>query len=269
MNNLILVVLPIVGLALGAGIGYFVRKAMAAKQIQTAEGRAEKILQEAKNKQNELMLQAKEKALKIIEQSKKDDEARRVELRGIQARLEKRESLFDQRLLDLESKQQATLAKQTELERIGSLSQEEAKQLLIAKTEQDIKTEMVTRINKIQDETSEDMERKAKQVLANVIQRCAISHAAEITTTTLDLPSDEMKGRIIGREGRNIRAFEKATGVDVIVDDTPGVVGVSYVSCLESAHLGFLTPLVVVVIARCFGTSARAGTRAPAPYPQP
>lgn len=245
MDNLSSWLLLLGGLGLGTAIGFLVRRALAAKKIETAEARAEKILSDARNKHNEFLIQGKEKAIKLIETAKREEEARRQELRSIQARLEKRESLFDQKLLDFENKQQIVSAKQqeldkdkeelkkvkhdqiTKLEQIASLTQDEAKQLLIAKTEQDVRQEIVGRINKIQDEASEEMEKKAKQVLANVIQRCAVSHAAEITTTSLDLPSDEMKGRIIGKEGRNIKAIENLTGVEIIVDDTPNMITIS------------------------------------------
>ncbi|MBI3626462.1 ribonuclease Y [Candidatus Uhrbacteria bacterium] len=242
MNNLIL---GIVGLVIGAVAGYLVRTFLASKKVGTAETRAEKILLEAKNKQNELLLEAKEKSLKMSEASKKEDEARRVELRSIQARLEKRESLFDQKLLAIETKHQEIATKEqdletskeeikkiradqiSKLEKVASLTQEEAKLVLFARTEAEVKDEIVSRINKIQDEASEEMEKKAKLVLANVIQRCAVSHATEVTTTSLDLPSDEMKGRIIGKEGRNIKAIEQMTGVEIIVDDTPNMITIS------------------------------------------
>lgn len=245
MNYLLLIVLPLAGLALGGVVGYVVRKTLAAKTIGSAEGKAEKILNEAKNKQNELLYQAKEQSIKMIDASKKEDELRRQELRLIQAKLEKKETIFDQKMADLDNKHLATTTKNQELdkakedlktvkleqiaklEKIANLSLEDAKKILFTRTEQEVGQEMVQRINKIADETSEEMERKAKMVLANVIQRCAVSHAAEITTTTLDLPSDEMKGRIIGKEGRNIKAIETLTGVEIIVDDTPNMITIS------------------------------------------
>lgn len=245
MSNLMLLLIALLGVGIGVLAGYFLRKQFAAKKIGQAEANAEKILTDAKTKQSQMLLEAKEQSLKMADTSKREDEARRVELRSIQARLEKRETLFDQRLLALEGKHQEIATKEVELEKnkeeirkikqdqmarlekIAALNQDEAKQLLLAKTEQEIKDEIVGRINKIQDEASDEMEKKAKLVLANVIQRCAVSHAVEITTTNLDLPSDEMKGRIIGKEGRNIKAIEQLTGVEIIVDDTPNAITIS------------------------------------------
>ena len=170
---------------------------------------------------------------------------RRRELHHLQKRLEKREGLFDQKLLDLENRQQKLyekagriegikkeiekikVAQMDKLEKVASLSKEQAKDVLLEMTEKEIKDDLLNRIRKLEKESSETLERKAKDLLSTAIQRVASSHAAETTTTTVSLPSDEMKGRIIGREGRNIKAIEQLTGVEIVVDDTPEAIVIS------------------------------------------
>jgi len=242
MSNLLwLAALLLVGIA----IGYYLRKILATRLAGSVEEKAERILNETKSKQRELLLQAKDKAIKIIDDAKREEEERRKELLAAQKRLEKRESLFDQKLLDLQEKQQKLYdrAGQIEklkaeiqkikdeqlakLERVANLSREEAKKLLLETTEKTIKEELVNRINKLEKESSEVLEKKARDLISLAIERCATSHATEITTTTVSLPSDEMKGRIIGREGRNIKTIEQLTGTEIIVDDTPEVITIS------------------------------------------
>jgi len=229
----------------GTAAGYFLRKLLAKRLAGSVEEKAEKLLAETKTKQRELLLQARDKAIQVIDNAKKEEEDRRQELIAAQKRLEKRESLFDQKLLDLQEKQQklydranqiekvkAEIQKIKEdqlarLEQIAGLNREEAKQLLLDKTEKNIQAELVNRINKLERESSEVLDKKARDLLSLAIERCASSHATEITTTTVSLPSDEMKGRIIGREGRNIKTIEQLTGTEIIVDDTPEAITVS------------------------------------------
>jgi len=245
MDTLIYFIISAAAVIVGFVIGYFVRKFLAKREIEGAEAKAENLINEAKNKQKEILLQAKDKALKIIDDAKREEQQRRGELIHLQQRLEKRESIFDQKLLDLENKQQRLLerAKEVEeikekvtkikeeqmqkLEKIAKLTKDEAKEILLENTERIIKDDILARIRKLQAEGQEELEQKAKDILSLVIQRCSISHAQEITTTTVDLPNDEMKGRIIGREGRNIRAIEQLTGVEIVVDDTPMAITIS------------------------------------------
>ncbi|MBN1325521.1 ribonuclease Y [Candidatus Falkowbacteria bacterium] len=226
-------------------VGYFVRKYLSGKEVKDAESKAENLIKEAKNKQREYLLQAKDKALKIIDDAKREEQERRKELFHIQQRLEKRESIFDQKLLDLENKQQRLLDKAREveevkerinklkeeqfqkLEKIAKMTQAEAKDVLLQNTERVVKDDILGRIKKLQAEGQEELDQKAKDILGIAIQRCSVSHAQEITTTTVSLPSDEMKGRIIGREGRNIRSIEQLTGVEIVVDDTPMAITIS------------------------------------------
>jgi ribonuclease Y len=242
---LIWLIIAVVGLPGGMLVGWVGRKMWAAKQIDTAEAKLQQLIQDAKNKQREILIQAKDKALKVIDDAKKENEGSREELRHIQSRLEKRENLFDQKLISLEDKQQKLYDKASrleeakreilkikeqqmaKLEKIAALSKEEAKKVLLDNTENEIKDELVQRINKLQKESSEQLDLEAKNMLSRVIQRCASPHTAETTTTVVNLPSDEMKGRIIGREGRNIKTLERLTGVEIIVDDTPEAIVVS------------------------------------------
>ncbi len=232
-------------LIVGTAAGYYLRKILAKRLTGSIEEKAEKLLAETRTKQRELLLQARDKALKVIDDAKHEEEERRQELQSAQKRLEKRESLFDQKLLELQEKQQKLYdrANQIEkvkaeiqkikddqlarLEQISGLGREEAKQFLLDKTEKIIQAELVNRINKLERESSEVLDKKARDLLSLAIERCASSHATEVTTTTVSLPSDEMKGRIIGREGRNIKTIEQLTGTEIIVDDTPEAITVS------------------------------------------
>ncbi len=245
MLNLSFPILLIALFAIGIITGYFLRKKIAIKQAGSIEEKAEKLLTEAKTKQKDLILQAKDKALKIIDSAKQEEEERRRELNYLQKRLEKRESLFDQKLLEFQEKQQKLYDKANQLEKVKSeiqkikeeqlaklekianLSTEEAKQVLFENVEKNIQEDLVNRINKLTKESNEKLEKKARDLISLAIERCAVSHATENTTTTVDLPSDEMKGRIIGREGRNIKTIEQLTGTEIVVDDTPQVITIS------------------------------------------
>ncbi|MFC1678269.1 ribonuclease Y [Patescibacteria group bacterium] len=233
---------------LGAGgffVGYWLRKQRVSDKIKSAEGKAEKILADVKSKQNELLLKAQEKALAIINDAKKEEGKRRQEINNFQSRLEKRETAFSQKLLELQDKQQKLYDKigkveevkekihkikqeQVEkLEKIANMTKDEAQQVLLRNTEEQIKEVLISRINKLEKESVETLERKARDIMASTMQRLSSTYTAEITTTAVDLPSDEMKGRIIGREGRNIKVIEQLTGTEIIVDDTPNVITVS------------------------------------------
>ncbi len=245
MDNLVLLLALLVSIPGGIVTGYFARKKLALKEANAAEAKAQAILNEAKVKQKQLLVDAQEKSLAIIEQAKTEEATRRRELKTLQGRLEKREELFDQKLLDLENRSQR-LNERTEqvdalkkqileiqeqqkqrLEQIAGFSREQAKQLLLEKTERDIRTDIMARIKKLEEEGQDQVEMRAKNMLSTVIQRFAGSHSAETTTTTVQLPSDDMKGRIIGREGRNIKTIEKLTGVEIIVDETPETIVIS------------------------------------------
>ncbi len=242
------------GLVVGAAIGYGIRQAIGRNTVNSAESRATNIIATASAKEKELLLSAQQKSLAIIEEAKRDEAQRRRELKEEAQRLEKRETMFEKQLLSLEEKQQKLTDRTTEVERVktdleklraeeaqklehvAALSREQAREELMRVVEQQGKEDVLSRIRKVQDEGAIEVEEKAKRVLANVIQRCAISHAADTMTTMVELPSDDMKGRIIGKEGRNIKSLEQLTGVEIIVDDTPGSIMISGFS-LVRRHL--------------------------------
>ena len=226
-------------------VGYFVRKQRASKIIKNAEENAEKTLAEVKAEKAKVLLAAQEKALRIIEEAKGEEEKRRREINDLQNRLEKRETVFSQKLLELQDKQQQLYEKINKveeakgkiqdirkeqldkLEKIAQMNKEEARGVLLKNMEAQSKDELLSRLNKLEKESSEVLEEKARDMLASTMQRLVSSFTPEITTTMVDLPNDEMKGRIIGREGRNIKVIEQLTGTEIIVDDTPNVITVS------------------------------------------
>ena len=245
MTLIYIIVALALGLVGGVFFGYQWRKVWAVKRKDTIETKVEALLSEAKAKQKEILLEANDKALKIIENVKSEEQQRKQELNHLQRRLENREALFDQKLLELENKKQELLDKAeriekakseigkireeqiAKLEKIAELTKAEAKKVLLDNLEKEMKDDLMIRIRKLNNLAAAEWEKKAKEILTLAIQRCAVSHAAETTTSTIDLPSDEMKGRIIGREGRNIRTIERLTGVEIIVDDTPQAITVS------------------------------------------
>ncbi len=241
----ILLITLLAGLIIGIFAGYLLRRLVARKSVESAEARAEKILAEAKIKQQEILLQGKDRALKIIEDGKREEESRRKELLYTQKRLENREALFDQKFLEFQEKQQKLYDKveqvekikeevhkirdqeMEKLQKIAGLSLDGARQELLGLVEKSAGEELMSRLRKMEQTTSEELEEKARGLLTPVIQRIASSHAAETTTSSVSLPSDEMKGRIIGKEGRNIKVIEQLTGTEIIVDETPQMITIS------------------------------------------
>jgi len=232
-------ILAFLGIAIGVGIGYVLRKQHAQKEANSVEARAEQKLNEAKNKEQEIILSAKEKAIQVIDEAKKEEERRRVDLQQLQKRLEQRESMFDQKINEFEDRkikleekvqqvqdikakieetQQQAVSK---LEVISHYTEVQAKDELFKKVEENAKDDLVHRMMKIDDEMSEEIKSKAKELVINAMQRTACNHAAETTSTSVILPGEEMKGRIIGKEGRNIKMIEKLTGCELIIDETP------------------------------------------------
>lgn len=239
--------LLLLGIAIPVSLafGYFARKFQAQKQTQSAEMQAKKLVEDAKSRAKESLLESKDEALKIREQAKAEEKERRSEISQIENRLVKREEVLDQKIEDLDKKriglqehekeiddtkkELMDLRKKQEekLEKIAKLSKEEAKKVLLDITEKEYKEDLLKKIRAMEAVVKEDADKKAQEIVALAIQRCAVDHTAESTVTTVHLPSDEMKGRIIGREGRNIRSLEEATGCDIIVDDTPEAVVIS------------------------------------------
>lgn len=245
MENLIAVITLLLALGGGFIIGWMVRKSTAAAQANSLEAKADKIISEAKNKEQEVLMKAKQKAIAVLEEAKKEEQSRRGDLKSMQTRLEKREGMFDAKLLEFEQKQQSLVEKvehvkkakekiaeireeQTKkLESIAGMSKKQATEEIFESAKKDNAEDLATRIMKLEREASDQYEDKARKVLGDVVQRIASSHASEATTSAVEIPSEDMKGRIIGKEGRNIKTIERITGCDLVVDDTPGVITVS------------------------------------------
>ncbi len=247
------IVLPIAAFLIGAivffviGIGY--RKRVAEREIGNAETEARRIINEAiksgENKKREMLVEAKEEIHKSRTENDKEIKERRSDLQKQERRLQQKEESLDKKLdaferkeEDLRKRQQAVAATQEEvnlikksqlevLEKISGLSQEDAKAYLLKNIESEVTHEAAMKIKEIEARYKEEADQYAREVISIAIQRCAADHAAEATVSVVPLPNDEMKGRIIGREGRNIRTLETITGVDLIIDDTPEAITVS------------------------------------------
>ena len=236
----------VVCLAAGSGIGYLYRKNIAEKKIGRAEETVVRLIEDAQKKaeaiRKETVLEAKEEVHKLRSEFDKESKDRRNEQTRIEKRLLAREEALDKKneLADRKNEKldarlkEITATKEDikrlqekevqELEKIAELSTEQAKELLMEKVEQEARRDMAIMLRDIETNAKEEAEKKARQILSLAIQRCAADHVAEATISVVALPNDEMKGRIIGREGRNIRALETATGIDLIIDDTPEAV---------------------------------------------
>ncbi len=237
--------LVLAAIVLGSLIGWFVRQIVSRKSAESAESKAADILAKAKIKQQEMFFKAKEDALRIIEQAKEEELNRQKESKLLEERLEKRQSLFEKKIFELEEHQRDLSDKaekledakkkiikiyedaRKELERISGMAREEAKKVLLESLEQKMKDDILERVKKMEQYGADEIEKKSKELIATVIERYASAHTAEVTTGMVSLPSDDIKGRIIGREGRNIKVVEQLTGAEIIVDDTPETVFVS------------------------------------------
>jgi ribonuclease Y len=233
-------------LVIGLFLGFIIRKRSAEKLLGTAETQAENIKEDARRealaKKKEILLEAKEESIKTRNEIEKEVKERRSEVQRLERRLiqkeeqldkksnsfERKEEQLQKKLESLETKSQeieALLAKQaTELERISGLSAEQAKEYLLGTIENEVKAEAAMIIKDVEVKTKQEADKRAKGILATAIQRCAVDHVTETSVSVVALPNDEMKGRIIGREGRNIRTLESLTGIDLIIDDTPEAV---------------------------------------------
>lgn len=251
MEIIIVVVLVILAIAGGAALGYFLRKKIAQAQVNSLEAKADQILTEAKTKHQTLILEAKEKAVQVLDEVKKEEQRMRADLTNEKQRVEKRENMFDQKLLEFQDQQTKLLEKVervkqvkaeieqvkeqqlAKLQEVANLSREAAQNILIQKIEESSKTDLMGRIIKLERESSEYFEEKAKEIIVSTMHRCAVSHAAENTSTMVTIPNDEMKGRIIGKEGRNIKTIEKMTGCEIVIDDSPDSIIVSGFSMIR------------------------------------
>lgn len=239
------VIVFVIGLLAGAVIGYFLRQLQIERHIKGRQAEADRILEEARARVREIELKTRDQALSIRDEAEADVSRRRAELAKEEDRLQRRRASLDKRFEQIEKRDQILNKRQSaidlranelekrhaetlvELERVSSMTQEEAKAQLLEEVEGEARADMVRIIRQVEEEAQVEGERKARELIADAIQRVASEHVAEVTVSVVSLPSDDMKGRIIGRNGRNIRAFEQAAGVDVVVDDTPEAVTIS------------------------------------------
>ncbi len=235
------IIAAIIGAVVGIGGGYVASK----RRSQNATSKADKLVRAAEAKAQKIVLEAKDKALQQAEEAKKEDQRRRDELTKLENRAADRQASLDNKLEELDTRAEKLRKgeddieslkneirairerQQEKLEKIAKLSKQEAAEKLLAMTERDISEDLKGLINKLQNDAMEDAEERAQTILVSAMERMSSEVTAERTVTAVKLSDDEMKGRIIGKEGRNIQALQRATGVDILVDDTPGMVVLS------------------------------------------
>jgi ribonucrease Y len=235
----------VIALAAGVLIGYFVRQLQVDRDTKARQAEADQIISAAQTRAREFELKARDEAIKTRDEAEAEASRRRAEIAREEERQNRRRSELDRRMDQVEkrdqllNKRQSALDKRTnelddlhaeqvrELQRVSGMSLEEAKVQLLAEVEREARVDMVRVIRQIEEEAQAEGDRRARELIADAIQRVASEHVAEVTVSVVPLTSDELKGRIIGRNGRNIRAFEQAAGVDVVVDDTPEAVTIS------------------------------------------
>ncbi len=249
MSPILWIVIIVVVALISALVGYIIRKNIGEKAIGSAEQKARNMILDAQNKsetiKKEITLEAKEEAHRMRTDAEREVKERRSEIQRAERRMIQKEESLDKKLENIEKREDSItkheneilakkkelegfVAKQIEeLEKISGLTAEEAKALLLDEIEKDVRHDASLMIKDIESKAKEEAEKRAKQIITGAIQRCAADHVAESTVSVVALPNDEMKGRIIGREGRNIRAIETQTGVDLIIDDTPEAVIIS------------------------------------------
>ncbi len=241
----IYIIVSVLAFVLGSLVGYFARQLIANQQVRGAKKEAQRLLDEATTKHNELLSSAREEAIKVRNAAESENRERRLESQRLERRLNQKEEALERKLdslgqhernLDNREKDiertKAELQKIKEkelarLESLSSISSSEAKDLLFQAVKQEVEEDASRQVRVWETQIQEEAGKKAQCILATAIQRCTTDVVSETTVSTVSLPSDEMKGRLIGREGRNIRALEQATGVNLIVDDTPEIVTVS------------------------------------------
>ncbi|MCK4451321.1 MAG: DUF3552 domain-containing protein, partial [Anaerolineae bacterium] len=243
MNGLPLAIAgSVIALSFGLILGYLLNRYLSQARIESAEAKAKRLLAEARTKSKELVLAAKDEALKFRDQAEVEAKKKRFELQKEEERLQKQRESTDHKMERIDNRERQLNKRQSkldrlrneldrshqkiiqELERVSNLTRDEAKELLLQNIAAEARQDMARVIREVEAETKEEAERRAREIITLAIQRFASDQVAETTVSMVPLPSDDMKGRIIGRGGRNIRAFEKATGVDVVVDDTPEAV---------------------------------------------
>jgi ribonuclease Y len=243
------IIVGIICAVIGIIVGIIIRKNISESKIGSAEEEAKRIVdeatKEAETKKKEVLVEAKDEAHKMRNEYERENKERRNEIQRNEKRLIKKEEMLDSKSMQVEKKEEALQKKLKdietkqskldaihdkqieELERISGLSTEDAKNMLIDNIKREAEQEASIAVKEIEREAKDTAERKAREIITYAIQKCSADHVAETTVSVVDLPNDEMKGRIIGREGRNIRALEQLTGIDIIIDDTPEAVVIS------------------------------------------
>ena len=245
MNPLTLLIVGLISIAVGSILGYYARQSIARRRAGTIEQKLQKKTAQTKEEGEQIIEEARTSAKKVLEAAKGEESDRRKTLLETEQRLLKREEKFDERNSDFDKKEQEfrskvdrlkeiekeLVDKQTtaleKLEQVAGLSREQAKEELLIGVQEQYEKDMLTKMRKLEAEGEERFTRRAKEILTYAIQKNAVSQTQEISTTTVLLPSEDMKGKIIGKEGRNIRALERLAGVEVIVDETPESVVIS------------------------------------------
>lgn len=238
-NNLIFAITGAISIIIGIVVGYSVRKSIVKKRKGSIEASLQKKVEQTKKDAEKIIEKAKEDAIKHSQSSKKDEENRRRELTKTQEILLQRERILEKKISSFDDKEKEFFEKVKKvkkikenllslreeagkkLETISGISKEDAKSELLNKVEQESESEIMEKMRRLEDDGIQKMEKRAKEILAFAIQKCALSQAQEITISTVSLPSDDIKGRIIGKEGRNIKTLERLTGVEIIIDETP------------------------------------------------
>ncbi len=240
--TVIFISLGAASLGIGFVLGYIIRQKIAQKQANSIEAKLKVRLEKVKEEAKKIVLQAKDKAERLLEESRKEEKKRKEQLTKMEERLIERESLLDKRQLSLDKKEEeakriynriqevkAELEKlqQSELEsleKIAKMTQKEAKEELFRRIEKEHQVELVESLKKLEQQRREELEQKAREIMVSAIERYSHSNVSEVTTSVVDIPSDDVKGKIIGREGRNIHHFEKLTGVEILIDDSPNTI---------------------------------------------
>ena len=242
---MVALIVGFISLAIGVIGGYAARKTIAKQQVGTLEAKITQKLHDAKQEGREIILKAKDKAVLILDKAKEEEDVLKQKFIDAQASLTKREEFLDKRITEVEEKgsdleikvgqvkeiklqvEELAASHLKELERVSGLSRESARMEILKNTEKEYEEDILDLIKKLEKDRRAQIEKKALDIMVSALQRYARSHTADVTTSTVTIPDDDVKGRIIGKEGRNIKAFERVTGVEVIIDETPGVITLS------------------------------------------